>query len=134
MQLTPGQETGATGRPEQRSALVVDDELGVRESVALVLECAGFRVVRAKTGAEALATAQRQDCQIVLLDLALPDIPGEELLPRLRHACPGAKVIVITGRLARADALVATEWGVDGLLCKPFRTRDLLACVEGALS
>ncbi len=130
---TPSRPSDIGGEPGQQCALVVDDEPSVRESVALVLESAGFAVRRAETAGEALAEAEQGACQVILVDFALPDAAGPDLVPRLRAACPQAKVIVITGRLSRADDPAAGEWGADAVLCKPFRRRDLLARIQGLL-
>ena len=79
----PGQWTASA-----RRILVIDDERGIRSLTARALSAAGFTVALAATGCQGLSIALREPCDLVVLDLHLPDLDGEELLRRLRRERP----------------------------------------------
>lgn len=69
---------------EKRKLLVADDEEMIREAVASYLESQGYQVFRAENGEEALNILKREPISLVILDLMLPDLPGEEVCVRIR--------------------------------------------------
>src|SRR5579863_5726164 len=89
-----------------RRVLVIDDEAGIRSLTARALEPAGFSVALAATGRQGLSIALREPCDLVLLDLRLPDIDGEELLRRLRRERPRQAVLISS---ATADPRAAAR-------------------------
>jgi len=101
------------------SVLVVDDELGPRESLRLILEPI-HRVVQASSGAEALEVLRCQPIDLVTLDLNMPGMRGEELMRALRSEYPQTEVIVITGCGSVESAAAGVRLGICDYLQKPF--------------
>ena len=109
--------------------LVVDDDEGIREVVALALSSAGYDVLSAPNGAAALELLDASQPAVILLDLLMPKVDGWEFA-RLYEQRPGphAPIIVMTAAHAahtRAAGIKAKAW-----LTKPFHLDDLLTCVE----
>ena len=111
--------------------LIVDDEPAIRRLVRGAVERAGLSVEEAATAAEALTAARRPGCELVLLDLGLPDRDGIELVPLLKAI--DRAVIVLTARDATAEKVAALDLGADDYVIKPFDTEELLARIRGAL-
>lgn len=113
--------------------LIVEDEQGIVSFVRRGLESAGYTVVEAGDGIDGLAVAMLPDIELVILDLGLPGIPGEELLRRLRAQRPAVPVIVLTAKDAVSDRVANLEAGADDYLVKPFSFSELLARVRARL-
>lgn len=122
------------GAPEQRTAparriLVIDDEPGIRSLTARALTLAGFTVALAATGRRGLSIALRQSCDLVVLDLDLPDLGGEELLRQLCRERPRQAVLICS---ATGDGHMANRCrslGASGYLAKPFTLNELIRSV-----
>ncbi|MDQ5841239.1 MAG: response regulator transcription factor [Chloroflexota bacterium] len=112
--------------------LVVDDEPGIRETLARNLEGHGYQVRSAETGAQALEAAARFQPDLVLLDLGLPDLDGTEVIERIRSRT-STPIVVLSVRGAERDKVRALELGADDYLTKPFGIDELLARVKVAL-
>ena len=111
--------------------LIIDDEPAIRRLVRGALERAGESVAEAGTAAEGLSLAARTGCELVLLDLGLPDRDGLELVPLLKAR--GRAVIVLTARDDTEEKVSALDLGADDYVTKPFDTAELLARVRVAL-
>ena len=111
--------------------LIVDDEPAIRRLVRGSLERAGESAAEACTAAEALTLAHRAGCELVLLDLGLPDRDGIELVSLLKAM--GRAVIVLTARDNTDEKVTALDLGADDYVTKPFDTAELLARVRVAL-
>lgn len=111
--------------------LVVDDEPAIRRLVRGAVERSGLTVAEAASAAEALALARREGCELVLLDLGLPDRDGIELVPLIKAM--DRAVIVLTARDATAEKVAALDLGADDYVVKPFDTDELLARIRTAL-
>ncbi|MEQ1725684.1 MAG: response regulator transcription factor [Sphingopyxis sp.] len=111
--------------------LIVDDEPSIRRLVRGAMERAGFRVDEAATAAEGLSKAHGEGCELVLLDLGLPDRDGIELVPLLKAM--DRAVLVLTARTDTAEKVTALDLGADDYVVKPFDTEELLARVRVAL-
>lgn len=111
--------------------LVVEDEPAIRRLVRGAVERAGFTVAEAGNAAEALVAARHPGCELVLLDLGLPDRDGMELVPLLEAL--DRAVIVLTARDETAEQVAALELGADDYVVKPFNADELLARVRSAL-
>jgi two-component system, OmpR family, KDP operon response regulator KdpE len=111
--------------------LIVDDEPAIRRLVRGAAERAGFAISEAATAADALALARREGCELVLLDLGLPDRDGMELVPLIKAM--DRAVIVLTARDATIEKVTALDLGADDYVVKPFDTEELLARVRTAL-
>ncbi len=112
--------------------LVVDDEQPIRRLLRNTLERAGYRVVEAINGADALVRHRAEAPGAVLLDLGLPDRDGLELVPLLRG--DGESVIlVVSARDATDQKVAALDLGADDYVTKPFDSEELLARLRVAL-
>ena len=106
--------------------LIVEDEDAIAVPLAEGLGREGFDVVRAATGAEALAAAESD---IVLLDLRLPDMDGLDVCRQLRERSR-VPIIIVTARGEEADRVVGLELGADDYVVKPFGLRELIARIR----
>ena len=112
--------------------LVVEDEPQMRRFLRASLTPHGFRVVEAKTAAEAMALATAHLPELVLLDLGLPDADGLEVVRALRE-WSRTPVIVLSARDREGDKVLALDAGADDYLTKPFGTGELMARIRVAL-
>jgi two-component system phosphate regulon response regulator PhoB len=115
--------------------LVVDDEPEAVELVEFNLEQAGFAVVTAADGAEALTKARATPPSLIVLDLMLPEIGGLEVCKMLRRdpATAGVPIIMLTARAAEIDRVLGLELGADDYITKPFSPRELVLRVKKLL-
>jgi two-component system alkaline phosphatase synthesis response regulator PhoP len=112
--------------------LVVDDEPAIQELVRFTLEREGFRVTGASDGWEALLVARRERPDLVVLDLMLPGLSGEEVCRALR-AEMDVPVLMLTARKEESDRVHGLELGADDYVTKPFSPRELAARVRAIL-
>ncbi len=112
--------------------LLVDDEPQIHRFLRPTLEAAGYEVARADTGAEALREAARRKPALILLDLGLPDMDGQDVLAQLRAASP-TPVIVLSARDRAAEKIRALDAGAGDYVEKPFDMGELLARIRVAL-
>jgi two-component system phosphate regulon response regulator PhoB len=119
----------------KKRVLVVDDEPDLRDLVAHHLRAAGYAVDTARNGSEGLELAARNRPGLVILDLMLPDIPGTEILRRLRKDPETAHVpvVLLTARGEEVDRVVGFELGADDYVVKPFSPRELVLRVQAHL-
>lgn len=115
------------------AVLVVEDEAGITAFLRRGLESAGFSVLSESGGRAGAQAALREDVELVVLDLGLPDLPGEQVLARIRAARPALPVIVLTAKDAVADRVANLEAGADDYVVKPFSFTELLARVRARL-
>lgn len=115
------------------AVLVIEDEPGIADFVRRGLEAAGFTVVVEADGLLGLLAAQREEVDLVVLDLGLPGLSGEQVLDRLRTARPGLPVIVLTAKDSVADRVANLDAGADDYVIKPFSFSELLARVRARL-
>jgi DNA-binding response OmpR family regulator len=117
--------------------LVVDDDVTARTLSKALLEMEGCRVVEAEDGVEALDVVERSDAlpDLVILDLTMPRMDGEETLRRLRALIPAADlpVIVLTGSRDTETEVRLVEAGADDYVRKPVEPRLFLSRVRAAL-
>jgi len=112
--------------------LVVEDERKIRDLVRSYLEREGFQVVTTASGAEAITLAETTDPQLVVLDLRLPDVPGEEVARELR-ARSQVPILMLTARSGGDDRIRGFELGADDYVTKPFSPRELVLRVQAIL-
>ena len=112
--------------------LVVDDEPQIHRFLRPALDAAGFAVERADTAAEGLRLAATRAPDLVLLDLGLPDLDGQDALARLR-AFSKVPVIVLSARDQEGEKIKALDNGADDYVEKPFGVGELLARIRTAL-
>lgn len=114
------------------TVLVVDDERGLRSLVRPYLERAGFAVLEADSGEAALASAARAAPDLVLLDLMLPDLSGEEVARSLRQVSSVA-IVMLTAKSDEDDRIAGLGLGADDYIVKPFSPREVVARVQAVL-
>ncbi|MBA2631886.1 MAG: response regulator transcription factor [Chloroflexi bacterium] len=112
--------------------LVVDDEPKITRLVRDYLESAGFAVVTAADGREALMRARTEHPDLVILDLGLPHLDGLDVTRRLRRE-GDVPIIMLTARDDETDKLIGLELGADDYVTKPFSPRELVARVRAVL-
>jgi two-component system, OmpR family, KDP operon response regulator KdpE len=114
------------------NVLVVDDEIQIRRFLRASFELEGFAVSEAANGTEAIQSASDAAADLVILDLALPDFDGAEVLQQLR-AWSRVPVIVLSVRSSEAEKVRLLELGADDYVVKPFGMAELLARAKAAL-
>ncbi len=115
--------------------LVVDDQPDLLGGLALTLGSAGYQVLTASDGNEALALLQEQAVDLILADIAMPHMNGYQLYERVREkpAWVAIPFLFLTARAMDSDIRYGKQLGVDDYLTKPIQPEDLLAAVEGKL-
>jgi DNA-binding NtrC family response regulator len=116
------------------NVLVVDDEKNIREGLAKLLDLEGHRTFVAADGKEALATLERGDMDLIVTDLKMPHLPGEELLRQVQGTSPGLPVIILTGHGTIESAVQAMKQGAYDYLTKPVDMSRLTLLVSRALA
>jgi DNA-binding response OmpR family regulator len=112
--------------------LVVDDERKIRELVRAYLEADGYSVVTAETGQGALEVAMRAHPDVIVLDLMLPDLSGEEVTRSLRETSE-VPILMLTAKASEDDRVTGLRLGADDYLVKPFALPELLARIRALL-
>ena len=113
--------------------LVVDDEPSIVDAVATSLRYEGFTVDEATTGRKALARAQEDPPDLVILDVMLPDLDGLEVTRRLRQDGVRVPVLFLTARDSLSDKLAGLTVGGDDYVTKPFALAEVIARVHAIL-
>lgn len=117
---------------ERGIAVVVEDDDDVRNSLREVLLQSGFSVYATSSGLEGVEAVRRYNPVVVTMDLGLPDFDGLEASRRIR-TFSDAYLVIVTGRVDEADAIMGFEAGADDFLTKPFRPRELRARIAAML-
>jgi two-component system response regulator RegX3 len=112
--------------------LVVEDEKNLREPLVFLLEKEGYSVATAADGNQAVEVFRSQGADLVLLDLMLPGISGNEVCRQIR-AESNVPIIMLTAKDAEIDKVVGLELGADDYVTKPYSTRELLARMKAVL-
>ena len=112
--------------------LIVDDDIELRELIGFALRQAGYLVIQAADGAEALHVFDREQPDLVILDINLPGMNGLEVCRRIR-AETTTPIMMLTVRSSEEDQVQGLDTGADDYLTKPFSPRTLLARVRALL-
>jgi len=112
--------------------LVIDDEPAIRKGLSYLLPRAEFEVEAVATAEDGLAAARREAFDLIVLDLALPDLSGIEVCRRLR-AESAVPILMLTARDSEADLGLGFEVGADDYVAKPFSTVELLGRIRAIL-
>jgi DNA-binding response OmpR family regulator len=113
--------------------LLVDDADAIRAGLAAALQRAGFRVVEAHDGLEALRLVEAHSPDIIALDILMPELDGREVVRRLRQANNWTPIIMLTQISAAGEKIASLEEGADDFLNKPFDSYELIARVRALL-
>jgi DNA-binding response OmpR family regulator len=117
---------------ENKKVVVIDDEPSVREVVRAYLERDGYLVYVAGTGGEGLALAERTRPGLVVLDLMLPDVSGEEICREIRSRSD-VPILMLTAKASEEERVSGLLLGADDYLVKPFSPRELVVRVRAIL-
>jgi two-component system KDP operon response regulator KdpE len=112
--------------------LLIEDEVPIRRFLESSLAAQQYRLLEAETGAQGLRLAAQQPPDVIILDLGLPDMDGQQVLHRLREWYRGP-IIVLSARHQEQQKILALDHGADDYLTKPFSTGELLARLRVAL-
>ncbi|MDP3185397.1 MAG: response regulator transcription factor [Anaerolineales bacterium] len=115
-----------------KTVLVVDDEMRLVSLVETYLTQSGFRVVTAFNGLEALSVARRENPDLIILDIMMPEMDGYEFMRKYR-AERDTPIILLTARAEDDEKVIGLELGADDYVTKPFRPRELMARVKAML-
>jgi DNA-binding response OmpR family regulator len=114
------------------TVLLVEDERQLRELVRSYLERAGFMVLSTGSGAEAISMFGSSAPDLVVLDLGLPDVPGETVASEVR-AAGTTPILMLTAKTGEEDRIAGLELGADDYVTKPFSPRELVLRVQAIL-
>jgi DNA-binding response OmpR family regulator len=117
---------------DKPAILVVDDEEKIREVVKSYLETNGFQTLCAKNGKQALELFASQRVDLVLLDLMLPDLSGEDICKKIRSLSM-VPIIMLTAKVDEASIIHGLNIGADDYITKPFSPRELVARVKAVV-
>lgn len=136
--IDPKTPKSASSLPKgiKQKVLVVDDEPDTVELIAFNLRNAGYAVLTAENGAEALRKARVAQPDLVILDLMLPEVDGFEVCKILRADALTAKVpvLMLTAKAAEVDRVLGLELGAKDYMTKPFSPRELVLRVRNLIS
>jgi len=116
-----------------KKILVVDDEIGIRESLQKILEKEGYSVVTASNGEEAFKIIRKGDIDILVTDIRMAGMDGVELLKVSKSVSPFTEVIMITGYASVDTAVDSMKQGAYDYITKPFKKADILKAVHRAI-
>jgi len=117
---------------EEEIILVIDDELQIRRLLDITLTANGYRIISSDRGKTGLVDAATHHPSLIILDLGLPDIDGQEILKQLREWYTNP-ILILTVRDAEADIIQALDNGANDYLTKPFRSGELLARIRASI-
>ena len=117
---------------DMKSVLVVDDDPNIVKTYKLVLESVGYRVDTARNGVEAIFKTKKVHHDLIIIDMNLPDMMGNQLAEQLRDEKPGIKIIMITGYSSYVEQL--DEFNIDEMLMKPIPPENLVEMTKKALA
>ena len=122
-------------KPQAKRILLVDDDYEIVESMRIALEAKGYQILVARDGNQGLAMAEREDPDLVILDMMMPKRSGFLVLEKLRRTRPvPMRVIMITANEGSRHKAYAEMLGVDDYIRKPFAMDRLLESVNRLLS
>jgi two-component system KDP operon response regulator KdpE len=117
---------------ENDTILIIYDELQIRRLLEITLSANGYKISEASTGKEGLAKAAINHPVLIILDLGLPDMDGQEVLKKLREWYE-KPILILSVRNSEDDIVKALDHGANDYLTKPFRTGELLARIRVAI-
>jgi CheY-like chemotaxis protein len=113
-----------------KRVLLVEDDPGARESIKLLLRIDRHTVTEATNGREALELFTKEVFDLVIVDYAMPQMPGGELAAKIKLVAPGLPILMITAYL---EKLVASDTPVDAIIGKPFGVDELRQAIAKLL-
>ena len=116
-----------------KKVLVVDDEQSILTLLQYNLEQAGFEVITAADGEEAISMAEAENPNLIVLDLMLPKLDGIEVCKLLRQRKMNVPILMLTAKDDELDKILGLELGADDYMTKPFSPREVVARVKAIL-
>jgi two-component system KDP operon response regulator KdpE len=116
----------------ENTILVIDDELQIRRLLEITLTASGYRIINSDRGKAGLVEAATSNPALIILDLGLPDIDGQEILVKLREWYT-RPIIILSVRNTEAEIVRALDNGANDYLSKPFRSGELLARIRSSI-
>lgn len=117
----------------QNRLLIIDDDTRLAEMLAEFLAPEGLELTAVASGVQGLRSAQRENFDLIILDVMLPGLSGFDVLKQLREAGIKTPVVMLTARGDDVDRIVGLDLGADDYLPKPFNPRELLARIKAIL-
>ena len=114
----------------KKIVLIVEDEESIRKFVKINLERDGFKVLEAETGEIGVEIARRENIDIVILDIMLPNMDGFKVCKILREEFPSLGIIMLTAKSQDMDKIMGLEYGTDDYMTKPFNPIELVLRVK----
>ncbi len=118
----------------QHKILIAEDDTDISRLLSRILEAQGYQALQAFSGTEALSLIEREEPDLLLLDLMLPGLSGEELLRKLReerrYSFP---VLILSAKSALGDKVALLKSGADDYITKPFEPEEVIARIQAAL-
>lgn len=124
--------TGEDAPHEMKSVLVVDDDPNIVKTYKLVLESVGYSVDTARNGVEALFKSKKVHHDLIIIDMNLPDMLGNQLANQIKEEKPNIKIIMITGYSSYMEEL--DELNIDEMLMKPIPPEELVEIAKKTLT
>ena len=118
---------------ETPAILIIDDDANLRKTLSDILVVKGYEPRSAGCGAEGLRLMEQRPCVVALIDLQLPDMPGLEVLKKIRAEYPSTQAIILTGNSSLDSAIEATNRGAYSYLQKPYDVDQLLLHIKHAV-
>lgn len=113
--------------------MIVDDDETLVTLFQMILQEEGYIVETAKTGQQALDVVKKTDFHLVLLDIKLPDIMGDEVASEVKKINDKTRIVLITGYPSFKDCIDALDIGIDEILLKPIGTTELLRVAKESI-
>ena len=116
-----------------KKILIVEDEESIRGFLKINLKRTGFEVLETDNGEEGLEIVEREEPDIVILDVMLPGIDGFEVCKRVREKQESIGIIMLTAKGQEMDKIIGLEYGADDYMVKPFNPMELLLRIKAIL-
>jgi len=116
-----------------KTILVVEDDPAILQGLQELLTAEHFHVLTASTGTQGLMLGKKENLDLIILDLGLPDVNGEDVCKQLREAGVPTPLLMLTSKSQEMDKVLGLEMGADDYMTKPFSVRELLARIHAIL-
>ncbi len=120
-------------RMDTQTVLIAEDDYDIRQLLKIHIENAGYKVIEAKDGIEALEWVRNEDIHLLLLDIMMPRCNGFDVIKDLRGKSIYLPIIVLTAREEEDHKILGLQLGADDYICKPFSYREVLSRISGQL-
>ena len=133
MSSIPENELGQGPELNNKTILIVDDDPEIIESVKIALQSEGYTVFYARDGNQGLALAERENPDLIILDMMMPVLNGRDAFYQLKKISPNVKVLLTSGYVNSQDVEDVLENGAAGFLQKPYRIQSLAEKIRSIL-